>query len=81
MRVVSEKMVGDLRISIFAWNNKYILKYELGPFEQTYKVSESDIIDEDSLNSFLEGEFVEFVDKKFKEMGQFFVNHLEKIGF
>jgi len=79
MRVIDEKSIGDLRVTIFSWNNKYIFKYELGPFEQTYKVSESDILDEKSLNSFLEKEFTDFVLEKFKEMGHYFLNHLEKI--
>jgi hypothetical protein len=79
MRIVLEKMIDDVRISIFSWNNKYILKYEKGPFEQTYKVQESDILEESSLNSFLEEDFLGFVKTKFEEMGGFLLNHLEKI--
>ena len=63
MRVVKEVTRGEIRISIFSWNSKYIFKYELGPMEQTFKVSETDILEEGELDGFLEGEFLEEVKK------------------
>ncbi len=77
MRVVKEVTRGDIRVSIFSWNSKYIFKYELGPMEQTFKVSETDILEETELDGFLEGEFLEEVNQRFKEMG---ASLLRKIG-
>jgi hypothetical protein len=77
MRVVKEVTQGEIRISIFSWNSKYIFKYELGPMEQTFKVSETDILEEAELDAFLEGEFLEEVKQRFKEMGE---SLLRKIG-
>ena len=77
MRVVKEVTRGEIRISIFSWNSKYIFKYELGPMEQTFKVSETDILEEAELDGFLEGEFLEEVKLRFKEMGE---SLLKKIG-
>ena len=77
MRVVKEVTRGEIRISIFSWNSKYIFKYELGPMEQTFKVSETDILEETELESFLEGEFLEEVKQRFEEMGE---SLLRKIG-
>ncbi|MCE2780084.1 MAG: hypothetical protein LW824_21210 [Algoriphagus sp.] len=77
MRVVKEVTRGDIRVSIFSWNSKYIFKYELGPMEQTFKVSETDILEEAELDGFLEGEFLEEVNQRFKEMG---ASLLRKIG-
>lgn len=77
MRVVKEVTRGEIRISIFSWNSKYIFKYELGPMEQTFKVSETDILEEAELDGFLEGEFLEAVKLRFEEMG---VSLLKKIG-
>ncbi len=77
MRVVKEVTRGEIRISIFSWNSKYIFKYELGPMEQTFKVSETDILEEADLEGFLEGGFLEEVNQRFKEMG---VSLLKKIG-
>jgi hypothetical protein len=70
MRVVKEVTLGEIRVSIFSWNSKYIFKYELGPMEQTFKVSETDILEESELEGFLEGEFLEEVQLRFKEMGE-----------
>jgi hypothetical protein len=70
MRVVKEVTLGEIRVSIFSWNSKYIFKYELGPMEQTFKVSETDILEESELDGFLEGDFLEEVKNRFKEMGE-----------
>lgn len=77
MRVVKEVTLGEIRVSIFSWNSKYIFKYELGPMEQTFKVSETDILEESELEGFLEGEFLEEVQLRFKEMGESLLRKLE----
>ncbi len=77
MRVVKEMTLGEIRVSIFSWNSKYIFKYELGPMEQTFKVSETDILEESELADFLEGDFLEEVQERFKEMGE---SLLRKLG-
>jgi hypothetical protein len=77
MRVVKEVTLGEIRVSIFSWNSKYIFKYELGPMEQTFKVSETDILEESELDGFLEGEFLEEVRQRFIEMGE---SLLRKLG-
>ncbi|MGY6559888.1 MAG: hypothetical protein ACXIT9_11480 [Nitritalea sp.] len=70
MRVVKEFTQDDIRISIFSWNNKYIIKYELGPLEQTYKVSELDILEEKELEGFLAAPFLDAVKNNFEVMGE-----------
>lgn len=70
MRVVKEFNQEDIRISIFSWNNKYILKFELGPMEQTFKIPEMDVLDEADLEIFWTGDFFEKVKVRFKEMGE-----------
>ena len=77
MRVVREETRGEIRVSIFSWNSKYIFKYELGPMEQTFKVSEVEILEESELESFLEGDFMEEVKRQFEEMGE---SLLRKLG-
>jgi len=79
MRVVQEFVKEEIRVSIFSWNNKYLIKFELGPMEQTFKVPEMDVLDESDLNCFYEGEFFEKVVQRFEEMGQSFQKHLENL--
>jgi hypothetical protein len=44
MRVIKELVFPDCKASIFYMNQKYIIKFERGNLEQTYKLSELDYI-------------------------------------
>jgi len=79
MRVVKEFVQEEIRISVFSWNNKYILKYELGPMEQTFKISEMDVLEESDLESFWSGEFFDRVKIRFTEMGNSFRAQVENL--
>jgi hypothetical protein len=79
MRVVKEFSKQDIRISIFNWNNKYILKFEFGPMEQTYKIPEMDVLEEKDLEGFCEGSFFEEIISRFKEMGQSFQKQIQNL--
>lgn len=43
MRIIAELPHPDCKISIFNMNQKYIVKFEQGTLEQSYKLSELDI--------------------------------------
>lgn len=79
MRVVKEFVQEEIRISVFSWNNKYIIKYELGPMEQTFKVSEMDVLEESDLESFWVGDFFDQVKIRFIEMGNSFRAQVENL--
>jgi hypothetical protein len=79
MRVVKEFIQEEIRISVFSWNNKYIIKYELGPMEQTFKVSEMDVLEESDLESFWSGDFFDQVKIRFTEMGNSFRAQVENL--
>lgn len=69
MRVVAEIPHRDCKITIFNWNNKYLIKFEQPFFEQTYKISEFDVTSENDLKSLLSEDFIADVMKRFEEMG------------
>ena len=79
MRVVKEVTVGDIRISVFSWNNKYLLKYEQGLIEQTFKINQMDLMDEEQLSTFLSDDFLSNVQKRFDEMHRSLINQLETL--
>jgi hypothetical protein len=79
MRVVKELVREEIRVSIFSWNNKYIIKYELGPMEQTFKLSEMDVFEESELDAFWEGSFFEEIKNRFEEMGNSFRRQVENL--
>lgn len=43
MRVVADIPHPRYKIQIFSYNAKYMVKIELGQFEQTFKIAESDV--------------------------------------
>lgn len=79
MRVVKEFSKEGIRVSVFSWNNKYLLKFELGPLEQTFKIPETDVLEESDLDTFYEGEFFDRVVVRFKEMGESFQKQVENL--
>lgn len=79
MKVVKEVTVGSIRITVFSWNNKYLLKYEQGMTEQTFKISEMDLIDEEQLSIFFSEDFLSEVQKRFDEMHQSLKNQIERL--
>ena len=70
MRVVGEIPHPYLKITIFNWNNRYLIKLEHGSYEQTYKVSELDITSEEDLIKIVDAEFLKESEARFHDMAQ-----------
>ena len=70
MRLVREIPHPDCKITIFSWNNRYLIKLEQGPLEQTYTIQESDLTGEDDLLLILDSEFLHQATIRFQEMGR-----------
>jgi hypothetical protein len=69
MRIVAELPRPDCKITIFSMNMKYLIKFEKGIFEQTYKLSEMDMVDGvDGVFRILDEDFIASVVKRFDEM-------------
>lgn len=68
MRFVQDIPHPQVKIGVYAWNGKYIVKIEAGPYEQTYKVSEMDISGIDSVRAMLDEPFLADVIRRFGEM-------------
>lgn len=69
MRIVKEIPGNDYNITIYSWNNKLLVKIEQGPFEQTYKISEMDLLPGTDLSEIVMNEtFLKKVEARFGEM-------------
>lgn len=70
MRVVAELPHPECKISIFSMNQKYIVKFEQGTFEQSYKLAELDLSGGGVNDVFeiLDEEFIATVIERFKVM-------------
>jgi len=73
MRVVAELPRPDCKITIFSMNMKFIIKFEQGVYEQTYKLSEVDVTGGlDGVFQLLDEEFIASVVERFKAMNHDF---------
>lgn len=63
-------MRGPVRISVFSWNNKYLLKLEAGNLEQTFKVDELDFSSDEEALSLLSEKFMERAVLRFNDMAE-----------
>lgn len=70
MRLVREIHRPDCKITIFSWNNRYLIKLEQGMLEQTFKVSEMDVAGDEDLITLLDAEFLHQASRRFEDMGQ-----------
>ena len=79
MRVIAELPHPDCKITLFSMNNKYIIKFEQGSLEQTYKIPEVDIVGGvDGVFELLDNTFIESVLNRFSTMRTDFINVYNK---
>ena len=68
MRTIAEIHHPKCRISIFLWNQKYLVKFEQEGLEQTFKINQFDILSEEKLKEMINEEFIESAVKRFDNM-------------
>lgn len=68
MRVIHEIPHPRLKIQIFSYNAKYIVKVELGQFEQSYKIGELDVMGLDDVINMVNKDFLAGCVKRFISM-------------
>lgn len=68
MRIIGEIPHPDCRITLFAWNNRYIVKLEKGYLEQTFKIDQFDLSSEKDLNTVVNEGFIREAMVRFDSM-------------
>jgi hypothetical protein len=68
MRVIGEISNPECKITLFHWNNRYLIKLENGLLEQTYKIPEYDLASEADLTKVVNDTFVREALQRFDEM-------------
>lgn len=83
MRVIAELPHPECKITIFSMNQKYIVKFELGNLEQSYKLAELDLSGGGVNDVFeiLDEQFIGVVVKRFREMNADFVEAYKRHQF
>jgi hypothetical protein len=80
MRYIKDIPHQQFKISIYQWNNKYIIKIEVGMFEQTYKIEEYEIANVEEIEKTMDTEFLEKVSLRFSGMQEDFSDTLHRNG-
>ncbi len=70
MRVVGEIPNPTCKITIYLWNNRYLIKFEQGYLEQTYKIDQFELINEGDLYKIVTESFINQVLTQFESMAQ-----------
>lgn len=70
MRVVGEINHPQCKITLYAWNNRYLIKLENGLLEQTFKINQYDITDEKALPAILDEPFIRECLTRFDAMAE-----------
>jgi len=79
MRVLAELPHPDCKITIFGMNQKFIVKFEQGNLEQSYKLAETDVIGGvDGVFEILDEEFIQKVLNNFTSMRKDFIDTYNK---
>lgn len=79
MRVIGNIVHEKCNITFFHWNNRYLIKLEAGPFEQTFKIQEYDLASEDELKEIITEDFINQSLVRFDDMAHSLGQAIEKI--
>ncbi|UIR57582.1 hypothetical protein LZQ00_07115 [Sphingobacterium sp. SRCM116780] len=79
MRILAELPHPECKISIFSMNQKFIIKFEQGTLEQSYKIAEIDLVDGiNGVFELLDNAFITEVLGNFNTMRTSFLNAFER---
>ena len=68
MRIIDTIPHESMTISIFQMNDKYQVKFEAGPMEQTFKFLAEEVKSLEGLKTKINTEFIETTRKRFNDM-------------
>ena len=80
MRVIGEIPHPQCKITLFHWNNRYLIKLEQGLLEQTYKVPEWDLTGEGDLKQLVSDQFIKDALERFQGMESSLKEAVDKIA-
>lgn len=79
MRIIGEIPHPSCKITLFHWNNRYLIKLEQGLLEQTFKIQEYDLGSEEDLKKIVSEEFIGEALRGFEQMDRSLHQAIEKV--
>jgi hypothetical protein len=70
MRVIGEIPNSACKITLFHWNNRYLVKLEKGYLEQTFKIDQFELASEKDLTTLVNTSFIQQAVDRFDAMEQ-----------
>jgi hypothetical protein len=79
MRILKEIPHQDYKITLYAWNNRYIIKIEQDFLEQTFKVNQFDVAGDEEIEKLLDKPFIAEALDRFRSMSQSLHEGLQRL--
>jgi hypothetical protein len=68
MRIIGNIPHPTITISIFAMNDKYQIRFEAGPMEQIFKISQTEVNGIEGIQKLVDEDFLQKITARFNEM-------------
>jgi hypothetical protein len=79
MRIIGEIPHSQCKVTLYQWNNRYLIKLEKDKLEQTYKVDQFDLTSEKELLLLVDEAFLQKALIRFNDMEQTMAEALQKL--
>jgi hypothetical protein len=79
MRIIGEIPNLTCKITLYHWNNRYLIKLEKGYLEQTFKVDQFELSSEKELIRIVDEGFIQKALDRFEAMEQSLAEAVEKL--
>lgn len=79
MRIIGEIPNLSCKITLYHWNNRYLIKLEKGYIEQTFKVDQFELGSEKELTKIVDESFIQKALDRFESMEQSLAESIEKL--
>ena len=70
MRIINSFIKENIKVTIFDFDLKYVIKFEFGSLEQTYKVDKLEFMNHLDLEEKIDQNFIKSVNKRFDRMSK-----------
>ena len=70
MRIINSFIKENIKVTVFDFDLKYVIKFEFGSLEQTYKVDKLEFTDHLDLEKKIDQNFIKSVNKRFDRMSK-----------
>jgi hypothetical protein len=79
MRIIGEIPHAQCKVTLYHWNNRYLIKLEKNGLEQTFKVDQFELTSDKDLQILVDGSFLEKAMYRFEDMEQTMAEALQKL--